>query len=188
MLKRTILPITLEDFFTDIPANCTEPVLIRNISDMVSLFIDGEQALQEGDRELYRFWTIEPAPGEAGELAYGVTELYAGTIGSEFNMTHGHYHAGSGAELYMGLKGSGLLLLQNREGDLETIEFGERTITYIPSGWGHRMVNTGDENMTFIAVWPTGIDHDYDAMYTHNFKVRVLKTEDGVKIVPRSED
>lgn len=185
MSDRTILPITLANYFEDIPGNATEPVLIRNLSDMVSLFQDGEEALQVGDKELYSFWTIEPAPGEAGEMAYGVTELYAGTIGDEFNMTHGHYHAGSGAEIYLGLKGSGILLLQNREGELETIEFGEGTITYIPSGWGHRMVNTGDTSMTFIAVWPTGIEHDYDAMYTHNFKVRVFKGEDGVIIKPR---
>lgn len=188
MSKRTILPITLENYFKDIPANATEPVLIRNLSDMVALFKDGEEVLKNTNPELYRFWTIEPAPGEAGEMAFGVTDLYAGTIGDEFNMTHGHYHEGAGAEIYFGLSGSGLLLLQNREGDLETIEFKEGTVTYIPSGWGHRMVNTGDTNMLFIAVWPTGIEHDYDAMYTHNFKVRVLKGEDGVVIGPREDN
>jgi glucose-6-phosphate isomerase len=179
-MEKRILPITLENYLKDIPANATEPVLIRKLSDMVSLFKDGEEALKEGDRELYRFWTIEPAINQEGEMAFGVTDLYPGTIGHEYNMTHGHYHAGAGAELYMGLKGSGLLLLQSREGELKIIEFKEGTATYIPSGWGHRMVNTGEETMTFLAVWPTGIEHDYEIMYRNDFKVRVLKGETGV--------
>ena len=105
-MEKRILPITLENYLKDIPANATEPVLIRKLSDMVSLFKDGEEALKEGDRELYRFWTIEPAMNQPGEMAFGVTDLYPGTIGDEFNMTHGHYHAGAGAELYIGLKGA----------------------------------------------------------------------------------
>lgn len=80
-MEKRILPITLENYLKDIPANATEPVLIRKLSDMVSLFKDGEEALKEGDRELYRFWTIEPAINQEGEMAFGVTDLYPGTIG-----------------------------------------------------------------------------------------------------------
>ncbi len=186
MAKHRVLPIVLDDYFKEIPAKATEPVLIRNLSDMYGLFQDGERVLREaGDRELYRFWTIEPAPGESGELAFGVTELYAGTIGEELIMTHGHYHKGSGAEIYLGLKGTGLLLLQSQEGEIKTVDFGEGTLTYIPSGWGHRMVNTGDSNLLFMAIWPTGIEHDYEAMYTNDFKVRVLKGPEAIAIQER---
>ena len=36
-MEKRILTITLENYLKDIPANATEPVLIRKLSDMVSL-------------------------------------------------------------------------------------------------------------------------------------------------------
>ena len=180
MSNSKIIPITLDNYLSSIPSNATEPVLIRNLSDMASLYKDGENVLKQGDEELYRFWTIEPAPNQPGELSFGVTELYSGTIGDEYFMTHGHYHKGAGAEIYMGVSGTGILLLQSQEGELKKIEFSEGNLTYIPSGWGHRMINTGESTLTFIAVWPTGIEHDYEIMHSNDFKVKVFRSENGL--------
>lgn len=79
------------------------------------------------------------------------------------------------------------MLFQTRDGDLEVHEFDKDALVYIPSGWGHRTVNVGKELLIFGAIWPTGIGHDYNAMLTNDFKVRVFAGKDGPRILDKNE-
>jgi hypothetical protein len=56
-------------------------VCTSRLSPTYVLWPNLDPVLKEGERELYRFWTIEPAINQEGEMAFGVTDLYPGTIG-----------------------------------------------------------------------------------------------------------
>jgi glucose-6-phosphate isomerase len=54
---------------------------------------------------------------------------------------------------------------------------------YVPPGWAHRTVNTGDDDLIFLAVYFGDAGHDYAAIEDSGFAVRVLATSDGAEVV-----
>lgn len=182
-MKNLKVPLAIENYIDNLHKRVTEAPLDRYLKDMAGAYQDAESVLVEDNPLVYRFWTFEPFPGGEGELAFGMTDLYPGLVGQEYFMTAGHFHRGSGGEIYVGVAGEGLLLLLTRDGELETRKVVKDTMVYIPSGWAHRMVNIGDETLRFTAFWPTGIEHDYASIRRDGFGYRVLKTEDGPKVV-----
>ena len=54
-------------------------------------------------------------PNEPGYLAFLTTIISLGTVGSEFYMTKGHHHRDS-AELYIGLSGQGMMIMESHGG------------------------------------------------------------------------
>lgn len=113
-----------------------------------------------------------------GALFTGVTHLHPGRVGDEFFMTRGHFHARrEQGEVYFGLRGSGLLLLQDERGEarLEFVTAG--SVHLIPGHTAHRLINTGDDTLSALAVWPTIAGHDYEAL-SGGFAVRI-KTDDA---------
>lgn len=105
------------------------------------------------------------SPGMDGELYVGVTHLYPGSVGNECFMTRGHFHARrEQGEVYFGLRGTGLLLLQTESGDarVETVFCG--SVHIIPGFTAHRLINTGDDVLSALAVWPCVAGHDYAAL------------------------
>lgn len=67
-----------------------------------------------------------------------------GDTSGELWMTKGHQHPNHQGEIYLALKGRGGLLMF--DGDrTEWLDMLPGTIGYIPPGWAHRSVNTGDE-------------------------------------------
>jgi glucose-6-phosphate isomerase len=59
----------------------------------------------------------------------------------------------------------------------------EGVIGYIPPGWAHRSVNTGDEPYSFLAVYPGSAGHDYGWVLDHGMGSRVLRDGDGHRLV-----
>ncbi|HEX9558243.1 MAG TPA: glucose-6-phosphate isomerase family protein [Reyranella sp.] len=103
------------------------------------------------------------APGPAvhyhmirgGSHARNVTVWQPGTVGGEYIKTYGHYHVGELDETYWVLQGEGIAIIQKRadgkdgpiDNEIDSV-FAVRVKSgdalYMPSGWGHLVVNIGE--------------------------------------------
>lgn len=112
-------------------------------------------------------------PQDEGELYVGTTHLQPGRVGDEFFMTRGHFHQRrEQGEIYFGLRGTGLLLLQNEQGEARLEQVSPGSVHIIPGFTAHRLINTGSEMLSALAVWPSVAGHDYAAL-AQGFALRV---------------
>ncbi|MBZ0059163.1 MULTISPECIES: glucose-6-phosphate isomerase family protein [unclassified Leclercia] len=154
--------------------------LIRKTTRLADLpdFFSDNNAWRGCDpqQRLYDVETIDSPSGE-GALYVGVTHLYAGKIGDEFFMTRGHFHQRrEQGEVYFGLCGRGLLLLQTASGEARLERVKPGSVHIIPSFTAHRLINTGDETLSALAVWPSVAGHDYAAL-AGGFALRVFASD-----------
>lgn len=113
------------------------------------------------------------SPAADGALFVGVTHLYPGKVGNEYFMTRGHFHQRrEQGEVYFGLRGSGVLLLQNEQGDARLEKVTPGSVHIIPGFTAHRLINTGAETLSVLAVWPCSAGHDYAAL-SGGFALRI---------------
>jgi glucose-6-phosphate isomerase len=140
------------------------------------------------ERVIYRVQWVPPVPdGTEGGLIWGNTAIEPGRVGDEYFMTHGHFHAKSSrSEFYLTIKGTGLLVLmdRNRNGWAEQMSPG--SIHYIHVDLAHRVVNCGNETLRFVACWPSDAGHDYASILERGFSLRVID-QGGVPAVIPSE-
>jgi glucose-6-phosphate isomerase len=74
-----------------------------------------ERLIARGDPVHYEVFEV-PVPEARGHLMYCISRLRPGSVGGECFMTKGHYHrVAKTAEIYLGLRGRGLLLRAYRE-------------------------------------------------------------------------
>jgi glucose-6-phosphate isomerase len=154
----------------------------RRLSDLRGCFADIAAyagALAESDPVIYSIATVDTGDG-AGDLHYGVGTILPGRVGDEYHLTRGHVHAWrSAAEVYVGVAGSGALLLEDvRNGSTSLIDLGPGTIAYVPACAAHRTINVGDEPFIYLGVYPARAGHDYAAIAERNF-ARVVVAVDG---------
>lgn len=124
-----------------------------------------------------------PVPEQQGHLIFLVTILYPGKVNEEFFMTKGHYHTVENtAEVYLGIKGKGLILCQTKSGDFEVAEISENRVVYIPPFWAHRAVNIFDEPLIFFGIYPAHAGHDYETIAQSGFVKRVFSKNGRVVI------
>jgi glucose-6-phosphate isomerase len=157
-------------------------VVRRTLKDVGGIFSDAEAVdrimSQEGDRLIYEVHVVA-VPEEAGHLPYCSTVIHPGRVGDEFHMTKGHFHERrQRAEVYLGIAGQGILLLQSEDGRVEMIEMRPGTAAYVPPGWAHRTANTGEAPFTFFAVYPGDAGHDYRTIELAGF-ARILVLRNG---------
>jgi len=151
---------------------------VTNSSSLVGVFHD-EASWQTLPPEtvIYQVEMLLSAQGE-GALFVGTTHLNPGRVGDEFYMTRGHFHQRrEQGEVYFGLRGSGLLLLQNEQGEARLEQVSPGSVHIIPGFTAHRLINTGSEILSALAVWPTVAGHDYAAL-EKGFALRVVE-QDG---------
>lgn len=118
------------------------------------------------------------SPEAPGALYTGITHLHPGRVGSEFFMTRGHFHAcREQGEVYIGLRGTGLLLLQDEQGNARFERVFAGSIHNIPGFTAHRLINTGAEVLSAFAVWPSTAGHDYAAL-AEGFALRIFSSTD----------
>jgi glucose-6-phosphate isomerase len=170
----------------DLVTGCMESPenhIVRRASDMADYYAD-EQALEElvragGDPLHYE--VFEPrVPLEPGQLMFCVSRLQPGLVGEEFFMTRGHYHlVAETAEIYLGLAGEGLMLTKLPDGSCRHQPIARGRTVYVPPGWAHRSVNTGDEPLVSFCVYPAEAGHNYRDIETEGFPRRVLRRGDG---------
>lgn len=167
------------------------PSTVRRLSDLRGIFADQEayeQALAQDDPIIYTVHSIETASGD-GALHYGIGTLMPGRIGDEYYMTKGHLHSWRpAAEVYIGLRGSGLMLLEHEEtGESAALPLERDGVVYVPGHTAHRTINTGAEPLTYIGVYPARAGHDYGAIAERNFRKVVVAREGRAQVRDRAD-
>lgn len=152
------------------------------VGDLCGVFSDTLAWQQRDPNDIvYRVEMLD-SPAQAGALYVGVTHLNAGKIGDEFYMTRGHFHKQrEQGEVYFGLSGEGLLLLQTEQGEARLERVAPGSVHIIPPFTAHRLINTGTETLSSLAVWPTVAGHDYAAL-AGGFALRVFASESGWEV------
>ena len=162
----------------------------RYLSDLEGCFadVDAYRSAVKGDDSLI-YWVegASPADGD-GDMHYGIGTIAPGKIGDEYYMTKGHYHSWrEAAEIYIGLQGKGVMLLEDEEsGKSKMVTLEENSVVYVPGHTAHRTMNTGDDKLVYIGIYPAKAGHDYGAIAANNFKYKVIEGPDGPQLVERN--
>jgi glucose-6-phosphate isomerase, archaeal len=150
--------------------------------DLVGLYRDAEafQARLAADNGQPVYW-VESSRTEDGPggLITGLSVLEPGTIGEEYAMTRGHLHAvADRAELYVGMSGTGVMVLESLDGRSEVIDVVPGQAVYVPGHWVHRSVNVGQNRLCTLFCYPADAGQDY-AIIEHAGGMRSLVVSDG---------
>lgn len=158
------------------------PVVERHLSDLQGCFADESAYAALLSREnplLYTVTAVDHSEGK-GDLHYGLGVLHSGKVGAEYFMTKGHLHSWrEAAEVYIGLSGRGVMLLEDEvsgESRLEPLE--ANSIVYVPGRTAHRTMNVGDRPLVYLGVYPAKAGHDYGAIAKNNFRM-IVAEENG---------
>jgi glucose-6-phosphate isomerase len=162
----------------------------RYLKDMREYFIDKkavDNIISRGENPLiYVVYEIDQE--SPGELNVGCTIIYPGKIGEEYYFTKGHYHKRDNAsEVYIGVDGEGLILMQDKSCRSFIEEIKPGTIIYIPPGVAHRAVNTGKTELVFLAIYPSDAGHDYEMIMKTGFAKIVVERNGKPLIIDNSD-
>jgi glucose-6-phosphate isomerase len=115
--------------------------------------------------------------------------LMPGKVGREYFMTKGHFHAWRpAAELYIALRGRGLMLLEDeRTGECRAAPLDAHSTLYVPGHTAHRTVNIGDEPLVYWGVLTSAAGHDYGAVAERNFRLVVVEQNGQPAVLERAE-
>lgn len=153
-----------------------------HIADLLHVFADETARQRLAPQTLVYEVEMLTTPTGEGELFTGVTHLHPGKVGNEFFMTRGHFHQRrEQGEVYFGLRGSGLLLLQTEQQEARLEQVFPGSVHIIPGFTAHRLINTGDAILSALAVWPTVAGHDYAAL-AQGFALRVVAEQQQVVV------
>jgi glucose-6-phosphate isomerase len=124
-----------------------------------------------------------------GALTIGISTLLPGRIGDEFYVTRGHIHAKhSSAELYYGLSGRGVMLMETIDGGSAAFEITPGVAVHVPGHWIHRSVNVGDEPFSTLFCYPTDAGQDYGIIRdAGGMKNLVVADGDGWALHPNAD-
>lgn len=160
--------------------------LSRRLADLADIFADAAEVQRRADENplIYEFLDLRQSL-QGSMLSFGLTILQPGTIGDEFYMTRGHFHAPQqdGDEVYIGVSGSGMLLLQPRVGESRALPLQPGAMLYTPLAWAHRTVNVGTGPLVFFSIWPSTTAYDYEEITRRGgFAQRVIRQNDAVTL------
>jgi glucose-6-phosphate isomerase len=157
----------------------------KHLSEFRGVYRDGRalaaRLAAEGDVVTYEVAEVKP---EGSDIFFGTTTIHPGTVGGEYHMTRGHFHARPDrAEVYYTQSGEGLLLLESRTGETRTVGMRPGVAAYIPPDWAHRSINTGSEPLVF--VWMTTVDagHDYGTIANRGMRKLVVEKDGKAEVV-----
>ena len=75
----------------------------------------------------------------------------------------------------------------DRSGHTRFEDMTPGSLHYIAGEVAHRVVNTGDLPIRFIACWPSDAGHDYEVAEGHGFGARIVE-ERGAPILVNAQD
>ncbi len=154
----------------------------RKLKDIKNLFMDEEKA-EELDQGMIIYEVYEM---ENFDINCALTLLYPGKVGKEYFMTKGHYHEKEEGEIYFCLSGEGILLMRDREGKIKDIKLEKGVVAYVPPEHAHRVVNTGNEILSFLAFYSRYAGHDYKSIEKEGFGAVVIE-EEGKPVIKRGD-
>ncbi len=150
----------------------------RHLSQLEGCFTDTgayHAALLQDDPIVYSVSSYEPANGN-GDLHIGLGRIMPGKIGNEYYLTRGHLHSWrEAAEIYIGLSGTGQMLLEGQDGTASSLTLTQNSFVYVPGHTAHRTVNTGSSPLLYLGIYPAKAGHDYAAIAKDNFRQVVLE-------------
>lgn len=159
---------------------------VKTLGQMEGLFAS-TNALRGMDPKtvVYRVQAWCPVPeGTEGALFWGNTVIEPGKVDAEYFMTHGHFHRKRDrTEYYATVEGEGALILmdENRKTWMEPMSAG--SVHFIPANVAHRVANTGNVPLRFVACWPSDAGHDYDSIREHGFGARLVSVNGAATLV-----
>lgn len=161
----------------------------RYLHDLRGCFADAaafDAAAATGNPLIYSVGAVEAASGD-GDLHYGAGLLMPGKIGDEYFMTRGHLHSWrAAAELYIGLSGEGVLLLEDEvTGESRMVPLRPNGVVYVPGHTAHRTMNIGPTPLTYLGVYPAKAGHDYGAMAKRNFRSMIVERNGRPTLIER---
>lgn len=161
----------------------------RRLSDLRGVFQDQaawQAACAAGNPIVYAVDAAEPGHGE-GDLHFGIGIIQPGKIANEYFITKGHLHEWrEAAELYIGLSGQGMMLLEDEAtGESRMLPLGPGQAVYVPGHTGHRTANVGMAPLTYIGVYPALAGHDYGHYAAQNFRCVIIEENGAPKMVRR---
>ncbi len=154
----------------------------KRLEDLDGLYADDAAfaalAATSGKDVVYDVTDHRPSSAP-GDLITGVTRMSPGKIGDEYFMTRGHIHANiDRPELYFGLKGEGLMVMEAPDGETRIIEVHANTMCYVPPRWIHRSVNVGSGDLVMLFCYPADSGQDYAIIEkSSGMKLRIV--DDG---------
>lgn len=117
-------------------------------------------------------------------LLWGITTLNPVLVNKEYNMTRGHFHVDRNEpEIYIGISGSGLLMLMNEVGQMSFEKVTKGSFHYIKGTLAHRLINTGKSKLKVAASWRTNAGHDYKSIENKNFSIRLFDDNGKVQYI-----
>lgn len=163
----------------------------RRLGDLKGRFADTkayEGMLKEANPLVYAAEYIEAANG-AGDMHYGLGMIMPGKVGQEYFLTKGHLHAWrEAAEIYIGLKGKGVMLLEDEKtGESRMVDLLPYGIVYVPGYTAHRTCNTGEEPLVYLGLCPAKAGYDYETIGKNNF-VNVVVEKDGAPVMMKRKE
>ncbi|HPM79049.1 MAG TPA: glucose-6-phosphate isomerase family protein [Candidatus Anammoximicrobium sp.] len=153
--------------------------IVRRASEMRGYYADAAalERLIADENDPVHYETFEsPVPEQYGHIRYGLSKLHPGLVGDECFMTKGHYHSiVETGEVYLCLRGQGLTMMKTAGGECRWEPMTPGRMVYVPPYWAHRSVNTGDEPLISLYVYPADAGHNYGDIKTEGFPKRVFK-------------
>jgi glucose-6-phosphate isomerase len=162
--------------------------VVRRASSMRGHYQDSpalEELIRSGDDPLHYEVFEKNIPEEYGHLRIAVSKLQPGTVAGECFMTKGHYHeVAQTAEIYLCLRGEGLMLMKTAAGQCELQQMTPGRLVYVPPYWAHRSVNCGTEPLISLCIYPGEAGHNYGDIEQEGFPRRIYKRDGEVQILP----
>ncbi|TSA34967.1 MAG: glucose-6-phosphate isomerase [Porphyromonadaceae bacterium] len=158
----------------------------RFIKDMAGIFQDVETFYKlDPELPVYTVQAWLPVKeGTEGGLFFGTSTIFPGKVNQEYFMTKGHFHEKSDrAEFYLGVQGTGMLILMDRARNTWAEEVFPGSLHYIDGDIAHRLANTGRDNLIVGACWPSDAGHDYEEISLTGFSARLIDVGEKAVLV-----
>ena len=81
------------------------------------------------------------------------------------------------SEIYYGLSGHGMMLMETPEGQVDWKEIGPGEALYVPGRWAHRSINTGTEPLVMFFVYRGDAGHDYGTIEEKGYRKLVVERD-----------
>ncbi len=163
---------------------------VKTLGQLDGIFADAD-AFREMDPNtvVYRVQAWCPvAEGTEGGQFWGTTVVEPGQVGTEYFITHGHFHLKRDRTEYYGtLEGDGALILMNetRRTWMEPMSAG--SLHFVAPNTAHRVANIGKSPLRFVACWPSDAGHDYAFIRRYGFNARILNINGVARLVESNE-
>ncbi len=125
---------------------------VSKVKDLKEYYKDISGHEEEINYEIY--W-MHPEKTRLLKTFVGMTVLHPGKVNGEHKKTRGHSHETE--EIYIFVKGRGKMILK-KENEYHEYDVEPGDIILVPSGFWHRVINTGEEELIFYTLKESSLE------------------------------